>query len=144
MIAAWCGHHHMKPLQHSRDKLSGGSRVGTWGPWSPLFLNQTEARRAKKNILETAPPPPQLSAKGLDLPLILCFAFQLNVLCLIVPCFCVSVKSFASVFLPHVAQAEEMILANSWRLLISWSASAHGPERWKNGLNHERQQNLTF
>ena len=65
-------------------------------------------------FLETAPPhPPQLSAKGLDLPLILCFAFQLNVLCLIVPCFCVSVKSFASVFLPHVAQAEEMILANS-------------------------------
>ena len=91
----------MKPLQHSRDKLSGGSRVGTWGPWSPLFLNQTEARRAKKKILVPPPPPPprlpQLS-KGLDLPLILCFAFQLHVQCLIVLCFCVSVKSFASVF----------------------------------------------
>ena len=73
----------------------------------PLFLDQTEARRAKKKYT-APPPPPQLSAKGLDLPLILCFAFQLNVLC-----FCVSVKSFASVFLPHVAQAEEMILANS-------------------------------
>ena len=87
----------MKPLQHSHDILSGGSR---WGPAPPppLFLNQTEARRTKKNILETAPlPPPQLS-KGLDLPLILCFAFQLHVQCLIVLCFCVSVKSFASVF----------------------------------------------
>ena len=74
----------------------------------PLFLNQTEARRAKKNILETAPPPPpQLSAKGLDLPLILCFAFQLHVQCLIVLCL------LPLFFLPHVAQAEEMILANS-------------------------------
>ena len=89
----------------------GGDLGGPALPPPPLFLNQTEARRAKKKY--TAPPPPQLSAKGLDLPLILCFAFQLNVLCLIVPCFCVSVKSFASVFLPHVAQAEEMILANS-------------------------------
>ena len=30
-------------------------------PGPPLFLDQTEARRAKKNLLETAPP-----SKGLD------------------------------------------------------------------------------
>ena len=28
------------------------------GPGSPLFLAQTEARRAEKNLGETGPPPP--------------------------------------------------------------------------------------
>ena len=35
---------------------SGGSRKGARG--APLFLDQTEARRAEKNIFETGPPPP--------------------------------------------------------------------------------------
>ena len=44
----------------------------------PLFLDQTEARRANKNFLKTAPPPPYLRvwmtvpsplSEGLDLPL---------------------------------------------------------------------------
>ena len=33
---------------------------GPGGPWSPLFLNQKEARRAKKHFLETVPPPPPI------------------------------------------------------------------------------------
>ena len=33
------------------------------GPGPSLFLDQTEARRAQKNFLETAPPP---QSKGLD------------------------------------------------------------------------------
>ena len=83
MIAAWCEHHHMKPVQHSHDILSGRWRGGARGPLAPLFWNQTKAWRARK--IETAPPLPL--SEILDLPLILCFAFQLNVLCLIVPCF---------------------------------------------------------
>ena len=35
---------------------SGGSRKGARG--APLFLDQTEARRAEKNLFETGPPPP--------------------------------------------------------------------------------------
>ena len=36
----------------------GGSRGGAWGAWAPLlFLDQTEAQRAKKILFETAPPP---------------------------------------------------------------------------------------
>ena len=99
MIAAWCGHHHMKPLQHSHDKLSGGSRVGTWGALVPTIFKPNWGPKGQKKYFGDRPPPPlpQLS-KGLDLPLILCFAFQLHVQCLIVLCFCVSVKSFASVF----------------------------------------------
>ena len=38
---------------------------GTGAPGLPLFFDQTEARRAKKLFLETAPHPPFLS-KGLD------------------------------------------------------------------------------
>ena len=34
---------------------SGGSRRGARGP--PLFLDQTEARRAEKKFFETSPPP---------------------------------------------------------------------------------------
>ena len=39
---------------------SGGSRGGAWGGGggAPLFLDQTEARRAEKNVFETALPPP--------------------------------------------------------------------------------------
>ena len=37
---------------------SGGSRRGAWGAQAPLlFLDQTEAQRAEKIFLETAPPP---------------------------------------------------------------------------------------
>ena len=134
MIAAWCEHHHMKPLQHSHDILNGGSRWGPGGPCPPPFLNQTEARRAKKNILETAPPGPHQLSKGLDLPLILCFAFQLHVQCLIVLCFCVSVKSFASVFsLTSCCSSrrnDSTQLVTSTYLMISeraWSRAAKKP-----------------
>ena len=41
---------------------SGGSRRGARGGLAPLFLNQTEARRAQKMFLETAPS----FSKGLD------------------------------------------------------------------------------
>ena len=43
-------------LQCYRKVLSGGSR----GSSPPLFLDQTEARRAEKVFFETAPPPPYL------------------------------------------------------------------------------------
>ena len=60
---------------------SGGSRGADW--WAralPLFLDQTEDRRAEKNIFETGSPPPPylrvwmtalppLSSEGVDLPL---------------------------------------------------------------------------
>ena len=36
---------------------SGGSRGGARPPPPSLFLDQTEARRAEKKILETGPPP---------------------------------------------------------------------------------------
>ena len=40
------------------DVFSGQSRGGAWGtPQSPLFLDQTEARMAKKIFLETGPLP---------------------------------------------------------------------------------------
>ena len=40
---------------------SGGSRGGARGGGAPpLFLDQTEARRAEKNVFETALPPPYL------------------------------------------------------------------------------------
>ena len=97
MIPAWCGHNHMKPLQHSRDILSGGSRGGTWGALVPPIFKPNWGPKGQKKYFGDPPPLPQLS-KGLDLPLILCFAFQLHVQCLIVLFFCVSVKSFASVF----------------------------------------------
>ena len=36
---------------------SGGFRGGAWGARAPvLFLDQTEAQRAEKSFLETAPP----------------------------------------------------------------------------------------
>ena len=39
----------------------GGSREGVWGgggdPQPPLFVDQSEAQRAKKRFLETGPPP---------------------------------------------------------------------------------------
>ena len=38
---------------------------GPGGPGAPLFLNQTEARRAQKNFLGDRLPPPPFS-KGLD------------------------------------------------------------------------------
>lgn len=61
---------------------SGASRGGAWEANLPLFLDQTEARRAEKKIFKTAPPPPNpyshpLSqsldeplSEGLDQPLI--------------------------------------------------------------------------
>ena len=58
LIPAWCGHHHMKPLQHSHDILSCGSKGGALGPCAPLFWNQTEARRARKNFFLRPPLPP--------------------------------------------------------------------------------------
>ena len=39
------------------------------GPPSPLLLDQTEARGAKKNFFETCAPPPL--SEGLDTPLII-------------------------------------------------------------------------
>ena len=42
---------------------SGKNAVADPGEGSPLFLDQTEARRAEKNILETRPSP---LSKGLD------------------------------------------------------------------------------
>ena len=117
---------------------------GPGGPWFPLFLNQTEARRAKKNSLET-PPPPQLS-KGLDLPLILCFAFQLHVQCLIVLCFCVSVKSFAPVFsLTSCCSSrrnDSTQVVTPTYLDDQRARMVQGGK--KTGLNHKRQENLTF
>ena len=62
---------------------SGGSRGGAWeGQAPPLFLDQTEARRAEKNCFgDQIPPPPPAPYlwvlmtgpalfEGLDLPLI--------------------------------------------------------------------------
>ena len=78
--------------------LSGGSRGGTWGALVPPIFKPKGGPKGQKKYFGDRPPPlPQLS-KGLDLPLILCFAFQLHVHCLIVLFFCVCVKSFASVF----------------------------------------------
>ena len=37
---------------------SGASRGGAWEANLPLFLDQTEARRAENKIFKTAPPPP--------------------------------------------------------------------------------------
>ena len=37
---------------------SGASRGGAWEANLPLFLDQTEARRAEKKFFKTAPPPP--------------------------------------------------------------------------------------
>ena len=37
----------------------------------PLFLDQTEARRAPKKLLETCPPPPLISGSGWLLPLLI-------------------------------------------------------------------------
>ena len=47
-------------IQHS-----GGSRGGARGGPPPLFLDQTEARRAEKHFFGRPPPPPPLS-KDLD------------------------------------------------------------------------------
>ena len=89
----------MKPLQHSHDILSGGSRWGPGGPCpSPPIFKPNWGPKGQKKYFGDRPPGPHQLSKGLDLPLILCFAFQLHVQCLIVLCFCVSVKSFASVF----------------------------------------------
>ena len=48
---------------------SFGSQGGARRAWSPLFLDQTEAPRAEKNFVETAPPPPPCPtlSQGLDL-----------------------------------------------------------------------------
>ena len=45
---------------------SGRSREGAWGTCSPppLFLDQTEAQKAKKKFFGDHPPPPL--SKGLD------------------------------------------------------------------------------
>ena len=45
---------------------SGGSRGGAGGFLPPLFLDQTEARRAEKNFWETTPP----LSEALDPPLV--------------------------------------------------------------------------
>ena len=53
-------------------KFSGGSRGGAQGPRTPFLSDQTEAQRAEKNVLETAPlhisgsgcPPPLISRSG--------------------------------------------------------------------------------
>ena len=42
------------------DRYKGGARPG---PGPSLFLDKTEVQRAKKNFLESNPPPP---SKGLD------------------------------------------------------------------------------
>ena len=44
--------------------LSGGSRGGARGVRPPLFLDQTEARRAEKNVGDR--PPPTSLSQGLD------------------------------------------------------------------------------
>ena len=49
----------LSKIDEQAISYSGGSREG--GP--PLFVDQTEAQRAKKLFLETAPPP---LSKGLD------------------------------------------------------------------------------
>lgn len=62
---------------------SGASRGGAWEANLPLFLDQTEARRAEKKFFKTAPPPPpnpyshplsqsldEPLSEGLDRPLI--------------------------------------------------------------------------
>ena len=56
-------------------------------PGPPLFLDQTEARRAKKNFLETAPPPSKglddwgpLLSQGLDPALLKKLLFESNIL----------------------------------------------------------------
>ena len=47
--------------------FNGGPRGGARGAQPPpLFLDQTEAQRAQKKILETAPPSPILLSQGLD------------------------------------------------------------------------------
>ena len=55
-------------------KFSGGSRGGAQGPRTPFLSDQSEAQRAEKNVLETAPlhisgsgcPPPLISRSGCD------------------------------------------------------------------------------
>ena len=39
---------------------------GSWGAGPPLFLDQTEARRAEKNFFGESPPLPPSLPKGLD------------------------------------------------------------------------------
>ena len=60
--------------------INGGSRGGTRGVRPPLFLDQTEARRAEKNFYKTRPPPylriwmtapPLPLSEDLDTPLLI-------------------------------------------------------------------------
>ena len=48
--------------------LSGGSRGGARGVRPPLFLDQTEARRAEKNVGDRPPPLPYLRVWMTGLP----------------------------------------------------------------------------
>ena len=42
---------------------------GVWGRGGALFLDQTEARRAEKNVFVTSPPPHPPLSQGLNPPL---------------------------------------------------------------------------
>ena len=44
-------------LHANFPEISGGARGETGGAGSPLFLDQTEARRAEKSFLRPPPPP---------------------------------------------------------------------------------------
>ena len=55
----------MRDSIYAFTSYSGGSRAGPHPPPPPLlFLDQTEARRAGKNVLESVPRPPP--PEGLD------------------------------------------------------------------------------
>ena len=61
-------------IDHSYSKYSslygsGGSKGGAWGGWAPLFLDQTEAQRAEKNLFGD-PLPPYLRVWMIGSPLI--------------------------------------------------------------------------
>ena len=133
MIPAWFGHHHMKPLQHSHDIPQWRIQGRDLGALVPTIFKPNWGPKGQKKYFGDRPPLPQLS-KGLDLPLILCFAFQLHVQCLIVLFFCVSVKSFASVFsLTSCCSSrrnDSTQLVTSTYLMISeraWSRAAKKP-----------------
>ena len=59
----------MRDSIYAFTSYSGGSRAGPHPPPPLLFLDQTEARRAGKNVIVSVPPPPpppQPRSEGLD------------------------------------------------------------------------------
>ena len=52
-------------LHANFPEISGGARGEAGGAGSPLFLDQTEARRAEKSFLRPPPPPPSPLSQGL-------------------------------------------------------------------------------